>query len=480
MTSIFGIDFGTAYTKVQARDEEERLYIIRDITGKALTIPSEVYIDKAGQVYFGLKARDEHIKDVLKGKGGLFFSDIKIALIKIALIHADEEKREEIRKLEQKIREALDPLKNPPGPFSIITYSIAYSLAEAQKIFKKSFNKEISLDKLRVNFSHPSLQLEKQLENRPPTDPDNPGRTIQYEEYIRKAVARALYLSQYIKSDECPVGELMSHTIESMEFQKKFKKNLSWDYEPACAISEILKNYPEAEEGIYILIDIGAGTTDIGVLLKESPSNNKLLLHYSEPIGDSKVDNILIEEIKSLQKKEIESLTEEKSQALEGLLKTKIRAIKEKLISDSSYKLNLSELSLTPVELHLSIFESKLREGYLNQILEKLKQYLSNIRKALFEKGYKQPIRKIFVSGGGSFFVQKYGIIEELSINKPVIYTSDVGSFSELSEEDMRLQVVALGLAHADVKPSSPPPLDPSDIRRIIEEMPDYGNKETQ
>ena len=470
MTSIFGIDFGTAYTKVQARDEEERLYIIRDITGKALTIPSEVYIDKAGQVYFGLKARDEHINDVSKGKEGLFFSNIKIALI-----HAAEGKREEIRKLEQKIRETLDTLKDPPGPFSIVTYSIAYSLAEAQKIFKKSFNKEISLDKLRVNFSHPSLQLE----NRSPTNPDNPGRIIRYEKYIRKAVARALYLSQYIKSDECPVGELMSHTIESMEFQKKFKKNLSWDYEPACAISEILKNYPEAEEGIYILIDIGAGTTDIGVLLKESPSNNELLLHYSEPIGDSRVDNILIEEIKSLQKKEIESLTEEKSQALEGLLKTRIRAIKEKLISDSSDELNLSELSLTPIELHLSMFESKLREGYLNQILEKLKQYLSNIREALVEKGYKQPIRKIFVSGGGSFFVQKYGIIEELS-NEPVIYTSDVGSFSELSEEDMRLQVVALGLAHADVKPSSPSPLKPSDIYKILQQMPDYEDKETQ
>ena len=470
MTSIFGIDFGTAYTKVQARDEEERLYIIRDITGKALTIPSEVYIDKAGQVYFGLKARDEHINDVSKGKEGFFFSDIKIALI-----HAAEGKREEIRKLEQKIRETLDTLKDSPGPFSIVTYSIAHSLAEAQKIFKKSFNKEISLDKLKVNFSHPSLQLESCFL----TNPDNPGRTIRYEEYIRKAVARALYLSQYIKSDECPVGELMSHTIESMEFQKKFKKNLSCDYEPACAISEIFKNYPEAEEGIYILIDIGAGTTDIGVLLKESPSNNKLLLHYSEPIGDSKVDNILIEEIKSLQKKEIESLTEEKSQALEGLLKTKIRAIKEKLISDSSDELNLSELSLTPIELHLSMFESKLREGYLNQILEKLKQYLSNIREALVEKGYKQPIRKIFVSGGGSFFVQKYGIIEELS-NEPVIYTSDVGSFSELSEEDMRLQVVALGLAHADVKPSSPSPLDPSDIYKILQQMPDYRNKETQ
>ena len=95
MTSIFGIDFGTAYTKVQARDEEERLYIIRDITGKALTIPSEVYIDKAGQVYFGLKARDEHIEhinDVSKGKEGLFFSNIKIALI-----HAAEGKREEIK-----------------------------------------------------------------------------------------------------------------------------------------------------------------------------------------------------------------------------------------------------------------------------------------------------------------------------------------------------------------------------------------------
>ncbi len=471
MTSIFGIDFGTAYTKVQARDEEERLYIIRDITGKALTIPSEVYIDKAGQVYFGLKARDEHINDVSKGKEGLFFSDIKIALI-----HAAEGKREEIRKLEQKIRETLDTLKDPPGPFSIISYSIAYSLAEAQKIFKKSFNKEISLDKLRVNFSHPSLQLESCFL----TNPDNPGRTIRYEEYIRKAVARALYLSQYIKSDECPVGELMSHAIESMEFQEEFKKNLSCDYEPACAISEILKNYPEAEEGIYILIDIGAGTTDIGVLLKESPSNNKLLLHYSEPIGDSKVDNILIEEIKSLQKKEIESLTEEKSQALEGLLKRRIRAIKEKLIFDSSDELNLSELSLTPVELRLSMFESKLREGYLNQILEKLKQYLSNIREALVEKGYKQPIRKIFVSGGGSFFVQKYGIIEELSINEPVIYTSDVGGFPELSEEDMRLQGVALGLAHADVEPSSPPPLNPSKIRRIIEEMPDYGDKETQ
>ena len=470
MTSIFGIDFGTAYTKVQARDEEERLYIIRDITGKALTIPSEVYIDKAGQVYFGLKARDQDINDVSKGKEGFFFSDIKIVLI-----HAAEGKRKEIRKLEQEIREALDTLKDPPGPFSIVTYSIAHSLAEAQKIFKKSFNKEISLDKLRVNFSHPSLQLESCFL----TNPDNPGRTIRYEEYIRKAVARALYLSQYIKSDECPVGELMSHTIESMEFQEEFKKNLSCDYEPACAISEIFKNYPEAEEGIYILIDIGAGTTDIGVLLKESPSNNKLLLHYSEPIGDSKVDNILIEEIKSLQKKEIESLTEEKFQALEGLLKTKIRAIKEKLISDSSDELNLSELSLTPIELRLSMFESKLREGYLNQILEKLKRYLSNIREALVEKGYKQPIRKIFVSGGGSFFVQKYGIIEELS-NEPVIYTSDVGSFSELSEEDMRLQVVALGLAHADVKPSSPPPLNPSDIRRIIEEMPGPGDIETQ
>jgi len=470
MTSIFGIDFGTAYTKVQARDEEERLYIIRDITGKALTIPSEVYIDKAGQVYFGLKARDEHINDVSKGKEGFFFSDIKIALI-----HAAEGKREEIRKLEQKIRETLDTLKNPPGPFSIVTYSIAHSLAEAQKIFKKSFNKEISLDKLKVNFSHPSLQLESCFL----TNPDNPGRTIRYEEYIRKAVARALYLSQYIKSDECPVGELMSHTIESMEFQEKFKKNLSCDYEPACAISEIFKNYPEAEEGIYILIDIGAGTTDIGVLLKESPSNNKLLLHYSEPIGDSKVDNILIEEIKSLQKKEIESLTEEKSRTLEGLLKTKIRAIKEKLISDSSDELNLSELSLTPVELRLSMFESKLREGYLNQILEKLKQYLSNIREALVEKGYKQPIRKIFVSGGGSFFVQKYGIIEELS-NEPVIYTSDVGSFSELSEEDMRLQVVALGLAHADVKPSSPSPLSPTDIYKILQQMPGPGDIETQ
>ena len=470
MTSIFGIDFGTAYTKVQARDEEERLYIIRDITGKALTIPSEVYIDKAGQVYFGLKARDEHINDVSKGKEGFFFSDIKIALI-----HAAEGKREEIRKLEQKIRETLDTLKNPPGPFSIVTYSIAHSLAEAQKIFKKSFNKEISLDKLKVNFSHPSLQLESCFL----TNPDNPGRTIRYEEYIRKAVARALYLSQYIKSDECPVGELMSHTIESMEFQEKFKKNLSWDYEPACAISEIFKNYPEAEEGIYILIDIGAGTTDIGVLLKESPSNNKLLLHYSEPIGDSKVDNILIEEIKSLQKKEIESLTEEKSRTLEGLLKTKIRAIKEKLISDSSDELNLSELSLTPVELRLSMFESKLREGYLNQILEKLKQYLSNIREALVEKGYKQPIRKIFVSGGGSFFVQKYGIIEELS-NEPVIYTSDVGGFPELSEEDMRLQGVALGLAHADVKPSSPPPLSPTDIYKILQQMPGPGDIETQ
>jgi len=470
MTSIFGIDFGTAYTKVQARDEEERLYIIRDITGKALTIPSEVYIDKAGQVYFGLKARDEHINDVSKGKEGFFFSDIKIALI-----HAAEGKRKEIRKLEQEIRETLDTLKDPPGPFSIVTYSIAHSLAEAQKIFKKSFNKEISLDKLKVNFSHPSLQLESCFL----TNPDNPGRTIRYEEYIRKAVARALYLSQYIKSDECPVGELMSHTIESMEFQEKFKKNLSCDYEPACAISEIFKNYPEAEEGIYILIDIGAGTTDIGVLLKESPSNNKLLLHYSEPIGDSKVDNILIEEIKSLQKKEIESLTEEKSRTLEGLLKTKIRAIKEKLISDSSDELNLSELSLTPVELRLSMFESKLREGYLNQILEKLKQYLSNIREALVEKGYKQPIRKIFVSGGGSFFVQKYGIIEELS-NEPVIYTSDVGSFSELSEEDMRLQVVALGLAHADVKPSSPSPLSPTDIYKILQQMPGPGDIETQ
>jgi len=44
----------------------------------------------------------------------------------------------------------------------------------------------------------------------------------------------------------------------------------------------------------------------------------------------------------------------------------------------------------------------------------------------------------------------------------------------------MRLQVVALGLAHADVEPSSPSPLNPTNIYKILQQMPGPEDKETQ
>ena len=471
---ILGVDFGTAYTKIQVRDEKEKLRILRDSTGKALAISSDVYIDKDGYVYFGSMATEQAIQDMLREQveEALFFSGLKMSIINAA-------NRNEMRDLEQRIREKLGSLQNPPSPFTIITYSIAYSLAEAQRIFKKSFNEELSLDQVMINFSNPSLELQGCFL----PDPDNPVRQIRYEKYIGKAVARALYLSQYIESDKCSFEHLWSHTTESRKFAEKLAEKLNWDYEPACALSEILRNYPEAEDGIYILIDIGAGTTDIGVFLKRSPADDRLLLHNSEPMGDNQVDNMFIQKIETLREKEIKLLTVEQYQIFKSFLKRQIKVIKEKLIKEETYKLEFSGLFLTPLELSLSTFDSELEE-YFGQISKKLGQRLSNIRFSLYQKGYEQP-RKVFVSGGGSFLLQKYRIIDELiekSIhNIPVIYTSsNVGISSELSGEDMCVQVVALGLAHNNVRPSYPPPYSPTDIDNILKRMPDYTEKEVQ
>jgi len=174
--------------------------------------------------------------------------------------------------------------------------------------------------------------------------------------------------------------------------------------EPTAAIIACQKKMLEDEDGIYAILDVGGGTTDIVIFEKNDRSYFLFKASGLRVAGDDVDDAI----IKSLFKKGF------KSQSKKNSVISEVRRAKEILMVSKEVTISGNKLSRKNFE--------KIIRPVLDKIVARLRSEIKKVfdtYKPYSETGQKFKLEKIYLSGGGS----KIPILKELIKNDPMINT---------------------------------------------------------
>ena len=158
----------------------------------------------------------------------------------------------------------------------------------------------------------------------------------------------------------------------------------------------------EDEDGIYAILDVGGGTTDIVIFEKKDRSYFLFKATGLRVAGDDVDDAI----IKSLFKKGF------KSESKKNSVISEVRRAKELLMVSKEVTISGNKLSRNNFEKIIKPVLDKIVEGLRSEIKKVFDTY-----KPYSETGQKFKLEKIYLSGGGS----KIPMLKELIKNEPMI-----------------------------------------------------------
>jgi hypothetical protein len=380
-----GIDYGTTTTLVSFSKSDISRSTLIDIGGNRTgymrsSIPSSIAIDKNGQTFIGYKAEklyEEKPNDIV------LLRSLKRCL-----------------SCERKYKEKIDNCWNP------INLSHCHG---DQKL--KIFNEYKNVSDLVHSFIIEVLELPKVKEIFEAKNMNTMGYSVP-----------AIFGS-----------EARYKTYDLLLQIFKDKVDIDIINEPTAAIIACQEKMLEDEDGIYAILDVGGGTTDI-VIFEKKDRSYFLFKPFGLPIAGDDVDDAIM---KSLFKKGF------KSQAEKNRVISEVRRAKELLMVSKEVTIAGEKLLRTNFEKIIRPVLSKIVVGLKNEIKKVFDTY-----KPYSETRQTFKLEKIYLSGGGS----KTPSLKEMIKNDPMINTLEPEiSFVQNDElyriykEDIPIVAVAYG-----------------------------------
>jgi len=351
-----GIDYGTTTTLVSLSESDVSSSKLIDIGGNRTgymrsSIPSLIAIDKDGKTYIGYKAEklfEEKPNDIV------LLRSLKRCLT-----------------CERKYKEKIDNCWNP--------INLPHCHGN-QKL--RIFNEYVNISDLVHSFIVKVLSLPKVKPIFEAKNMDTVGLSVP-----------AIFGSK-----------ARNKTYDLLLQIFKDKVDIDIVNEPTAAIIACQEKMLEDEDGIYAILDVGGGTTDIVIFEKKDRSYFLFKASGLRVAGDD-VDDVIM---KSLFRKDF------KSQSKKNIVISEVRRAKELLMVSKEVTISGNKLSRTNFE--------KIIRPVLDKIVAKLRSEIKKVfdtYKPYSETGQKFKLEKIYLSGGGS----KIPMLKELIKNDPMINT---------------------------------------------------------
>lgn len=351
-----GIDYGTTTTLVSFSESDISNSKLIDIGGNRTgymrsSIPSSIAVDKNRKTYIGYKAEklfEEKPNDIV------LLRSLKRCLT-----------------CERKSKEKIDNCWNP--------INLPHCHGD-QKL--KIFNEYVNVSDLVYSFITKVLSLPKV-----------------------KPIFEAKNMDTVGLSVPAIFGSKARYKIYDLLLQI-FKDEVHFDIinEPTAAIIACQEKMLEDEDGIYAILDVGGGTTDIVIFEKKDRLYFLFKASGLRVAGDDVDDAIM----KSLFKKSL------KSQSKKNSVISEVRRAKELLMVSKEVTISGNKLSRKNFE--------KIITPVLDKIVARLRSEIKKVfdtYKPYSETGQEFKLEKIYLSGGGS----KIPMLKELIKNDPMINT---------------------------------------------------------
>jgi len=376
----------------------------------------------------------------------------------------------------------------PLETFEIIGYMLAFMFSRA----KKAVNSIASLDYdtlnlvIPKNFAIPSRGARGDKIFSTPL----PGGCFQKETY-KGFLLEAILFAEHISSvldigDEIQLDELRDLFFKYLkELAREKHRSIAYrecckcTIEPMAVIEDAIRN-EAGTTGIYVALDIGAGTTDIGFFLyNDSESKIYLLYENSLDLGGDDVDDKIKELIaEHYSAKGYDFLGNEEFLLERHYLNMEIRNIKKDVVVGGRAEFNPRYVSrstrLDPIEMNIHDVSNKIK-GHLGNLCEflqksvheansKCSKYRISIPSNISKSGYfdLRSLKKVFLFGGGCRLpIVKEKVSDTFESNVELLKPPRRYA-SELTEDDYILLAISIGVSKADILiPPFPFPPEP-------------------
>ena len=416
MEGVICIDFGTSSIRAAIRNERGNRYVLplgkisSSRTIDMASIPCEISISRAeGQITFGEAAIQNRDLDPME--------TISVRSPKLWL--------NEPLKLSQRVTDQLHVTR-----FDLLVTFLAYSF---DVIFRaaREWHPEIEIAPKKVLIAHPVWQEDPTLSDKA----------------MRQVVSHSYALALKLQGSAVSVADLGS-LIAPLESTGEYPS--SDVIEPIAAALQICK--PDTNRRrLIIVVDVGAGTTDIGMFgYVQTPGKEDRLIRVgsvkSVYKAGNEIDRVLLELIKG-------KVANHDPLKL-AVLENRIRRIKHSLFQHGSvYEMGV-EVLLEELEGHPAIIQ--MSTDIRSALLEIAKERKSLVKEWTQASINQNSYLEIVMAGGGATLTfLKKALGESLKIdNLLVISTKVVQANNDLSmpmfEASIERLAVALGGVHPD------------------------------
>lgn len=388
---ILCLDFGTARSKAFAtRGEESELLdvAVGERSGSSIfthSVASVLYIDGEGQIHFGDRALEVSEEPVQSG------SRDRIDDLKVQYIHGPDSERKDV---------LLTPRQNPSStPLSaadILALFLAYLTDMA--VTELEARSKASRYVLR-RFTIPAFERDKPR---------------QVSARLVGLYREAALLADHFHgrwSDGIPANEAKAAitAARSLAMNAAPLVEPMGVAEPVAAVSSVTRerNGERGGRSLVAVVDIGAGTTDIGTFTVGARAGDPLVV---QPVSNSSkalekagnhLDQLLHNHIVARIKEENPALPPSQLNAIKASLNLAKRANKERLFRDG--RLSLPIQGGMPIELDLETFQAS--PGYcqfLQEVRATFVESLKGVDASVLETEAHNGMLAVFLTGGGA------------------------------------------------------------------------------
>lgn len=260
-----GLDFGTAFTKCVVRDLGATQAFVVPMAGEQSLLPSEVFVGRSRLGLFGETLSDGQTYRV---------QNLKMILAETASGQTDGLWATEFRRLSEHQPDAA--LASNPGGLTAYFLARAIQKAKAFILAKSPDFDESRGDRCFLNMAVPVAHAEQTT------------IAATFESCLRKAwlLAREASLSDW---DQTRV----QNTLARLDAGSEDDIPCYLYPEVSANVQSYIKSRAGAD-GLYLFLDVGAGTVDLSVFIYYThPSNERPISYYSAgviPLGSSQIE----------------------------------------------------------------------------------------------------------------------------------------------------------------------------------------------
>ena len=261
---VVGLDFGTAFTKCIIRDEQNENAHIVPLDAGTYWLPSDVWADTSGFAIHPDGTRN----------GG-----VRLSFLKMALVAACRNQPHD-RTLDR-FRSAAAKLHLEAQPPDLVEAAVVHLLAT---VLRKALAFILSL---RPDFGKHPQDLWSVNMAVPVAHADDAAVCSSFERCLKKA--------RVLAEDGSPAGtntNALIHATSQLDTNRPSCAHCSSYPEVSANVQSFLQSRA-VREGLYLFVDVGAGTVDLSIFIYTAQNESPLAYFGAEvlPLGSSKLES---------------------------------------------------------------------------------------------------------------------------------------------------------------------------------------------